>query len=308
MGKTSIEWTRSNDGSLGETWNPVRGCQIVSSGCTNCYAMKQAHRFSGKGQPYEGLTKMSKSGPIWTGAVRTVPEALDAPLHWKKPRRVFVNSMSDLFHPDVPDEFIERVLTTTVHAQRHVFQILTKRPERMRELMRRWTDMNGQPQQNLWLGVSVEDQATADERIPLLLETPAAVRWISAEPLLSAIDLTQIKRSDGWVIDALRGVYSKEHHATSDCPGAIEEHGGGPRLDWVVCGGESGPRARPCKIMWIESIRDACSSASVACFIKQLGEDPRWSGAQSSPIEPSRGKNSDPSEWPKDLRIRQFPR
>ena len=122
---TSIEWTD-------ETWNPIRGCSIVSKGCTNCYAMKQAHRFSGRGGPYEGLTTLTNGGPVWTGKVRLVPELLEAPLHWRKPRRVFVNSMSDLFHESVPDEFIDQVFAVMALASQHTFQILTKRPERMR--------------------------------------------------------------------------------------------------------------------------------------------------------------------------------
>lgn len=131
---SSIEWTATvhPDGTVtpGKTWNPVRGCSIVSPGCVNCYAMKQAHRFSGQGKPYEGLTKLTSAGPQWTGQVRTVDAALLEPLKWRTPARVFVNSMSDLFHEDVPDEFIDRVFAVMALAP-HTFQILTKRPERM---------------------------------------------------------------------------------------------------------------------------------------------------------------------------------
>src|SRR5690348_3685922 len=123
-GTSSIEWTD-------KTWNPVRGCSIVSPGCTNCYAMKFAHRFHGAGQAYEGLTTMSKGGPVWTGKVRLVENELHTPWHWKKPSRIFVNSMSDLFHDDVPDDFIAKVWFVMANNQQHVFQILTKRPERM---------------------------------------------------------------------------------------------------------------------------------------------------------------------------------
>src|SRR5690242_10745109 len=175
-GTTSIEWTD-------RSWNPVRGCAIVSPGCTNCYAMKFAHRFSGKGKAYEGLTKLTKGGPVWTGKVRLLEDELGTPAHWKKPARIFVNSMSDLFHEAVPDEFIGRVWFRMAHCQQHVFQILTKRPERMIEwLCRHGPDavfygereeheesmrIHGWPLRNVWLGVSVEDQARADERIPL---------------------------------------------------------------------------------------------------------------------------------------------
>jgi len=126
--KTSIEWTDVS-------WNPVRGCSLVSAGCANCYAMKFAHRFSGPSQPYAGLTELGPKGPRWTGKVTLVHEALDEPLRWKKPRRIFVNSMSDLFHEDVPDEFIADVYAVMVTAYQHIFQVLTKRPERRRYLL-----------------------------------------------------------------------------------------------------------------------------------------------------------------------------
>lgn len=170
---SKIEWTD-------RTWNPIRGCSLVSPGCTNCYAMRQVHRFDHPGGPYEGLTRMTEHGPVWTGKVRVVEEALAEPPSWRKPCRVFVNSMSDLFHEGVPAEFIDRVFAVMQLARRHTFQILTKQPHRM-ALHR--------PPANVWLGVSVENQATADERIPLLLQTPAAVRFLSVEPLLEAVDL-----------------------------------------------------------------------------------------------------------------------
>lgn len=181
---TKIQWTD-------RTWNPVRGCSLVSAGCANCYAMKQAHRFSGRGKPYEDLTELGPHGPRWNGNIMLVPEALEEPLRWKTPARVFVNSMSDLFHEDVPIKFISRVWLTMQLAPQHTFQILTKRPERMLAYMREFGHYEGKPLPNVWLGVSVENQATADERIPLLLQTPAAVRFVSAEPLLSPINLSQ---------------------------------------------------------------------------------------------------------------------
>lgn len=309
---TTIEWTRGDDGSMGETWNPMRGCQIVSPGCTNCYAMKQAHRFSGLGQPYEELTKMSKSGQIlWTGKVRLVPEALDAPLHWRKPRRVFVNSMSDLFHKDVPDEFIDQCFAVMALAPQHTFQVLTKRPSRMLEWFNpkrpevvidamndygvnaavRW------PLPNTWLGVSVEDQATADERIPLLLQTPAAVRFISAEPLLSRISLLD------FLYKNLQATPEWRTHKGSRQMKLTHEGLRGD-LHWVIVGGESGHKARPCHVDWIRSIVGQCKAADVACFVKQVGSNPR---GDRPCVELCSRKGGDPQEWPEDIRIRQFP-
>jgi protein gp37 len=376
---SAIEWTD-------RTWNPVRGCSIVSPGCVNCYAMKQAHRFSGRrlvagsaiagyvDGPYTGLTKRTSAGPQWTGIVRTVESALLEPLSWRKPARVFVNSMSDLFHEDVPDAFIDRVFAVMALAPWHTFQALTKRAERMRDyfsprgdytaewyrrvfaIVRRWKDEGvwtmpkGDRQQymlgeahasltagahesrflpNVWLGVSCENQEQADKRIPLLLQTPAAVRWVSAEPLLSALDIRD--------------------HLTGDSTG--HETGGpagwqsGVALDWVVVGGESGPGARPFDVAWARSIVQQCKAADVPVFVKQLGAAPLDSSmsetrcrgkvhyrqpagsardvehreqiargaAPAYTVEPMRvdlrdRKGGDPSEWPEDLRVREYPR
>jgi protein gp37 len=221
MDRTKIEWSDA-------TWNPVRGCSRVSEGCRFCYAEAVAARFSGPGMPYEGLARMSSRGPRWTGAVRTVPERLVDPLRWRRPRRVFVNSMSDLFHEALSDAQIDEVFAVMALASSHQFQVLTKRPARMRAYLsaldvaervaraamlirprRREDDdrvldeistnvlwgarlgggfeargFHRWPLPQVWVGVSVENQATADERIPLLLETPAAVRFLSVEPLL----------------------------------------------------------------------------------------------------------------------------
>jgi protein gp37 len=228
--------------------------------------MRQAHRSSGAGGAYEGLTKMTRGGPVWTDKIRLVPEKLKEPLSWRKPRRIFVNSMSDLFHEGVPDSFIDYVFAVMAMCPQHTFQVLTKRPARMREYlqmvsdekdMQRWinaavdiTDSpcaahiedRDWPLQNVWLGVSVEDQRRADERIPLLRETPAAVRWISAEPLLGELDIT-----------AYFGLITQS-------------------IDWVVAGGESGPGARPMHPDWARSLRDQCAAAGVPFFFKQWGE------------------------------------
>jgi protein gp37 len=285
--KTGIEWTDA-------TWNPLRGCSLVSAGCKNCYAMHVAHRYSGKGQPYAGLTKRTSHGPVWTGEVRTLEEALLIPWHWSKPRRIFVNSMSDLFHEDVPFEFIAKVFWIMSVTTRHTYQVLTKRPQRMLEFFAwiadhefgdlrgmederikehgnrialEWTPWRegkrhggydncgpGWPYENVWLGVSVEDQATADERIPVLLQTPAAVRWISAEPLLGPINI---------------GPYlTRERLFGQFMPGFVDPL---PGLDWVVAGGESGPGARPMHPDWARHIRNQCEAARVPFLFKQWG-------------------------------------
>lgn len=266
--RTAIEWTDA-------TWNPVRGCTKVSAGCDNCYAMGVAHRFSGPGQPYEGLTRVIGGRGQWNGKVTLVSKILDQPVRWTRPRRIFVNSMSDLFHPDVPDEFIERVFAVMAKATQHQFQVLTKRPERMRDFVTGIGDMDPGPRArlldppwplpNVWLGVSVEDQATADERIPILLDTPAAVRWISAEPLLGPIDLTDLVTN--------RTDTSEDHANCLECDVDIEDDPwGGACLDWVVVGGESGKDARVMVPGWARSLRDQCTAAGVPFLFKQWGE------------------------------------
>jgi protein gp37 len=246
MSNTSkIEWTDA-------TWNPVRGCSVISPGCVNCYAMKQAHRFSGPGGAYEGLTKQTSAGPQWAGVVRTVEDALDQPRRWRKPQRVFVNSMSDLFHEALPDEAIDRVFAVMALCPQHTFQVLTKRPERMldwaklprpREYQSDWWGWwrerslkVGGPQAstqwplpNVWLGVSVEDQATADARIPLLLQTPAAVRFVSYEPALGPVDFAAFLGCGD--LHCAHPDHRNMCRATHPpCAG----------LDWVIAGGESG--------------------------------------------------------------------
>lgn len=282
---TAIEWTDA-------TWNPIRGCSRVSEGCRNCYAETVAARFSGPGHPYHGLARRvtrpdGTSEARWTGKIAVIDTAMTQPMRWTRPRRIFVNSMSDLFHEDVPDEVIDRVFAVMALAPQHVFQVLTKRPERMRQYLvatfedgaveRRdlittaaldWRDANPDaneeyrytdndcfiqpsrwPLPNVWLGVSVEDQATANERIPALLETPAAVRFISAEPLLGSVDLTRL------------------FHTPLDMAGG---------LNWVIVGGESGTGARPMHPDWARSLRDQCAAAGVPFFFKQWGEwEPR---------------------------------
>lgn len=232
---SAIEWTDA-------TWNPVTGCTKVSQGCKNCYAERDWTRLSANPKSVYYLRKFTD--------VAVHPERLDAPLRWTKPRRIFVNSMSDLFHEDVPGDFIDALLDVIKrcgHLGRgHVFQVLTKRADRMLRFMRHY-----KPIDNLWLGVSVEDQASADERIPLLLQTPAAVRWISAEPLLGPISF-----EGRWV----------EYESPAIHENWLE------RLNWVVAGGESGPAARPSHPDWFRSLRDQCGAVGTAFFFKQWGE------------------------------------
>jgi protein gp37 len=247
--RSLIEWTDA-------TWNPVRGCTRVSEGCRHCYAEAIAARFSGPGLPYEGLARPTPDGPRWTGEVRLIEEHLEDPLRWKTPQHIFVNSMSDLFHEKLSDEQIDRVFAVMLRAPRHAFQILTKRPERMRAYMaasfvpggiltalgEHLTDPGVDPQTwppaNVWLGTSVENPVVAATRIPELLLTQAAVRFLSVEPLLARVDLRP------WL------------------------HG----LHWVIVGGESGLRARPMHPAWAREIRDACVEKGVPFFFKQWGE------------------------------------
>jgi len=296
--KSKIEWTDA-------TWNPVRGCSVVSEGCRNCYAMQVAARFSGEGQAYEGLAYRNSSGAHWTGKVRLVEEHLEDPLRWKRPRRIFVNSMSDLFHESLDEIDIGQVFGVMALAKQHTFQVLTKRPARMLSILetaRICFDFD-EPLPNVWLGVSVEDQKTADERIPLLMKTPGAVRWLSVEPLLGPIVFDR-----SWL-----NVCAQTHAPW------IDSH---PTLGWVVVGGESGPGARPMHPDWVRSIRDQCVAAGVPFFFKQWGEwfpvsrdassrvrlstDPRWhlwpDQGDESPVSKRVGKKAagrelDGREW-----------
>lgn len=323
--RSKIEWTDAS-------WNPVVGCSIISPGCTNCYAMRMAARLqkmnrtggcTGYVNHYDGTTQESKAGPVWTGKVALAPEKiLRQPLSWKRPRRIFVNSMGDLFHEDMPDEFIDRIFAVMALAPQHTFQILTKRADRMRAYMRGerqwWTrrplndalgtevlalgyqgplELLRWPLPNVWLGVSVEDQARADERIPLLLKTPAAVRFISAEPLLGPVNLVSDLGGTLW-IGGQRGcgglhqhggrageTIHGEYHASD--PRLLHHHHDNrclPGLDWVISGGENGPR--PSHPDWHRGLRDQCASAAVPYHFKGWGtwktvydrdhDDPDW--------------------------------
>lgn len=290
MKNTAIEWTDA-------TWNPIRGCSRVSEGCRNCYAEVIASRFSAPGLPYEGLAADGK----WTGKIAVAVRHLDDPLRWRRPRRIFVNSMSDLFHDDVDDSTIDRIFAVMALAPRHTFQILTKRPERMREYLNRgepvgahptalqkWRrnmfpeDRRGfafHPLPNVWLGVSVEDQETADERIPLLLETPAAIRFVSAEPLLGPVDASPYVQESGWWCPECSATKSPQQVTYEEnCTYCGEPVDWRAALDWVIVGGESGDGARPMHPDWARGLRDQCVGAGVPFFFKQWGEYQHGSG------------------------------
>lgn len=277
MGKTSIEWTE-------QTWNPLRGCSPISEGCRNCYAERVAARFSGdlpfgKPGPFSKFASMSPSGPRWTGRVELIPDMLDIPLRRRKPTTYFVNSMSDLFHESLPDEAIDRVFAVMALCPQHRFICLTKRAARMAEwatAKRRhficeykpnYSVSRLMPFENVILGVSCEDQAAADERIPHLLMTPAACRMASLEPLLGPIDLKRIPGPPD--------LYRRPQMQNALTGWAGNDSGvsvGLPRLDWVIVGGESGPGARPMHPDSARSLRDQCTAAGVSFFFKQWGE------------------------------------
>ena len=304
MGNTKIEWAE-------KTWNPITGCSKISEGCRNCYAERMSKRLAGRcGYP--------KENPF---AVTLHPERLEEPLRWRKPSRIFVCSMGDLFHEDVPDEFIDQVFGVILACRilknipSHTFLILTKRPERMArylterepvELLKAWAniapvrtdneditfdelvysecchdwDKNGRnskgseykpwgyidslwPLPNVWFGVTAENQEQADKRIPILLQIQAAVRFVSVEPMLGPVDLTDLQipyevDPRGFNFNALTendDDHYYNHHA---------------KLDWVICGGESGPNARPMQQEWARSLRDQCVAAGVPFFLKQM--------------------------------------
>lgn len=265
--QTSIQWTDA-------TWNPVTGCTKVSPGCKHCYAETFAERWRGiPGHPYEQGFDLR----LW-------PQRLELPLKWRKPRMIFVNSMSDLFHERVPFEFINGVFEIMRRCPQHTFQILTKRPERMVEWQNaHWPAPSEAPGvapfeaafANVWLGTSVEDQERADERIPHLLQVPAAIRWLSVEPLLDWVDPWDKTLLDG--------------------------------IQWVVIGGESGPDARPMELVWASDLVHQCRAAGVAVFVKQLGfiwareNGSRWPSGKCDL------KGACMENWREDLRVREWP-
>ncbi|MDK0525060.1 phage Gp37/Gp68 family protein [Streptomyces sp. ML-6] len=286
---TSIQWTE-------QTWNPTTGCDRVSDGCLNCYALTMAKRLKGMGAAKYQNDGNPKTSGLGFG-ITMHPDVLDEPWHWKKPRRVFVNSMSDLFHAGVTDEFIARVFAVMALTPRHTYQILTKRHARMRSLLNRpdFADMirsemvaevgayttlarSGSwslPLRNVYLGVSVENQKWADIRIKALAQTPAAVRFLSCEPLLGPVRLPLTELVDG--------------------PGPAHS------IDWVIIGGESGPGARPFQTQWAADLINDTRRLGAAPFVKQLGSV--W--ARENHASDSKGGNSE--DWPTELRVREYP-
>ncbi len=269
---SKIEWTDA-------TWNPVTGCTKVSQGCKHCYAEALAKRFWGDRKFTD---------------IRLHHDRLEQPLRWRKPRMVFVNSMSDLFHEDVPEHFIRAVFTIMARARQHTFQVLTKRPERMRNVILTWRasgltlreGYTDHPLPNVWLGVSAEDQETASARVPALLDTPAAIRFVSYEPALGAVFFGDAGHH--W----LRGIKALGAHHRDDGSHEIEWSHEAPRLDWVIAGAESGLGARPADDAWFRSVSDECAAAYVPFFLKQ-----RCRNGRKIPFD----------EWPDDLKVREWP-
>jgi protein gp37 len=361
--KTKIEWTD-------KTWSPVRGCSRVSPGCEHCYAETMASRFSGPGRAFEGYAK----GGRWTGRVSLIPDLLKIPFSWKVPSRIFVNSMSDTFHEKLAFAEIDQIFAVMALCVDHTFQVLTKRADRMLEyfnctrggstasrvlaaaefIARRrgeevdsqfWDTFHEWPIPHVWIGVSVEDQKRADERIPVLMKTPASCRFVSAEPLLGAVDLRPffgrcpiicefchkiaygMQMPPGWDLVL-------QSYVCPSCIVRVQQGGGynvvkcgayatapdprpwGKKVDWVIVGGESGPGSRGCDLGWVRKIVEDCKTAHVATFVKQLGARP----VCSSRITPENKlvydnvskildfKGGDISEFPEDLRVREFPK
>ena len=280
--RSGIEWTDA-------TWNPVTGCTRVSPGCANCY-IERTPPFRIKGRHFK------RAGNTVTTGVQLHPERLDQPRRWRRPRMIFTCSMSDLFHEEVSDDYIAHVWAAMAAAPQHTFQVLTKRPERMAQRLRykgfeeriwaaTWPEVGDSnwrwPLPNVWLGTSVENQYWADRRIPELLQAPAAVRFLSVEPLLKAVDLTGI--------EVLK---PEPPHGPGAWLNALTGHVAGPddmwpKVDWVIVGGESGSRARPMHPDWARTIRDQCQAAEVPFFFKQWGE---WAPLETDDMDFSKGE------------------
>lgn len=359
MAKTKIQWTN-------HTWNPVVGCRRVSPGCENCYAERQARRiaFMHPTGPYPGVVKTGAMGeylPLWNGTAKFLSERLAKPLGWRKPRKVFVNSMSDLFHEDVTFEQIAAVFGVMAASPRHTFQVLTKRAKRMREWFE-WldniTDPCGGfpltvqvlenaarevgvevkagsiewPLSNVHLGVSAEDQERLDERVPDVLACPAAVRWLSIEPLLNAVNLHEYLlgfsagnpslctcgHGHGFFRCPNYGSVAESCHFRGCSCESFTKIPGGTGLHWIVVGGESGRGARRCDLGWIRSVIAQCRKAQVPCFVKQLGagvnlhtDDGRGrhhrDRDRDEVVVVQHPKGGDWDEWPDDLRVREWP-
>lgn len=285
--RTGISWAANADGTPGATWNPIVGCALASPGCTNCYAMRDAARIelrqaanqragrTDKVSVYAGLTQPSKAGPVWTGELRQArDDVLTKPLHWRKPRCIFVNSMGDLHL--APTAWRDRVYGVMALAPQHTFIVLTKRANELRTycsdpLTPRRIGARAWPLPNVWHGVSAEDQRRAQERIPLLQLTPSAVRLVSCEPLIDAIDLTRLAApfesgATDWGGPA--PTYSALTRWIAPRSAPIDAL---PPLDWIIAGGESGDHHRPLNPDHARALRDQCAAAGVPFWFKQHG-------------------------------------
>lgn len=334
---SNIEWTQ-------QTWNIVTGCDRISPGCDRCYALTMAKRLKAMGQAkYQNDGDPRTSGPGF--GLTAHPGVLTEPLRWKKPRKVFVNSMSDLFHARVPREFLARVFAVMAATPQHTYQILTKRPERAARIL---TDLctcgrghppgehfrsdmewattshsptyvpglkhgiyhrSGWPLPNVWIGTSVENQKYADLRIPALLRTPAAVRFLSCEPLLGPIDLFPDDHAG----------HERDYDGDHICVDCSTDQQHVPwrtvdrtalGIDWCIVGGESGPGARPMEPAWAASLIKQCQDAGAAVFVKQLGSvwarDTAYAGQSVAALGDTKGGN--PKYWPTHLRVREYPK
>ncbi|MDP9953102.1 MULTISPECIES: DUF5131 family protein [Streptomyces] len=337
---SKIEWTE-------QTWNPTTGCDRISPGCDNCYALTMAKRLKGMGSAkYQNDGNPVTSGPGF--AITAHPDTLTEPLRWKKPRKVFVNSMSDLFHARVPRDFLAQVFAVMAATPQHTYQILTKRPDRAARILTdlctcgtghppgehfrssmEWAATShsptyvpglehgiyhraGWPLPNVWIGTSVENQKYADLRIPALLKTPAAVRFLSMEPLIGPVDLCGPivpgrgrPRLTYW-LDGRPGYSDPVPTGTGIEMRSLTT---GPSLDWVIVGGESGPGARPMNPAWATQIVQECQYSKVPVFVKQLGtlwaRDTYWAGKSVAAHGDTKG--GDPTYWPTQLRVREYP-
>lgn len=307
------------------TWPIVAGCEYESPGCSNCWAVRDSWRLAHNphlvvSSAFTGTVRKTDAGAlVWTGLVRPLPQRLVWPLKWRKARKIFVCSQSDLFHPKVPFDFIAAAFGVMAMANWHTFQVLTKHPRRALEFFHWLNEQQGGaletclwlsrrmvgpavadpltpyvdklpawPLENVWFGVTIEDQTRAEERLPLLLRMPVAVRWISAEPMLEALDLETIPVPPSYLGD----------------------------IDWVVCGGESAQtraNTRPFDTGWARDLLLQCRNAKVAFFMKQLGTVPitQRGALATTPFLPagksSRYKWDEPEHWPEDLRVQEFP-
>lgn len=247
MSTTKIEWAD-------KVWNPVTGCSQISSGCQNCYAERMAPRLKGR-------FGYDKDDPF---KVTLHPDRLSKPSKWKKPKRIFVNSMGDLFHKDVRASFIETVFSYMWKSPQHTFLILTKRPERMQNFLSTewWMECSPKSRKHIWLGVTAENQEQADKRIPILLDIPAAVRFVSVEPILESIDLL------GPTLCGYPGQPCLECIDYIDCKGEEKKRCWLTKLDWIIAGKENGPKSRPCNPEWIKSLQNQCQETNVPFFLK----------------------------------------